>query len=115
MSSEIKIEILATETSIEDLIGCFQNQLGILADAMDFDVANFDERAQIDQVQIRNAEVDGDSISLTYELRFSAYYGCSELNYAGHHQRTLLGRRDGGFWIFPQQLPLPSRSTLEEF
>ena len=115
MSLEIKIEIPPENTDAADLVAYFQERLSMLADAIDRNVADFDERAQIDEIHVTKAEVSGECLTVTYELRFSAFYACSEIDYRGHHQRILSGHRVGDFWIFQPHQPTPSRSTLDEF
>lgn len=114
MSLEIKIDIPPGLSSNSDLIPYFQEQLGRLADALDRDVSDFDKKAQIDEIHVRKIEVTSEGIAVTYELRFSAFYACSDLDYRGRHERVLPGRRNGDFWIFQPHCPLPARSTLDE-
>ena len=114
MSSKIRIETPEDDSDIAGLIILFQERVTELAPALDCDVADFDERARIDEIHIRAVDIEGDSIAITYELLFSAFYACSDIDYAGHHQRVVSGRREGDLWVFSPHVSLPPRSTLDE-
>lgn len=99
-----------------DLVAYFQSHLlSTLSSVIDTGLDEFDERAQIDEVEVIEVEQDSDEISVTYEISFSAYYGCQDKNYSDLTQRTIHGRRSGMEWIFHLYVAPQKRSTLNEF
>ena len=115
MSSGIRIPIPAAGTvESSDLVAWFQTHVAALSAALDLVVAEFDKKAQIDSIKIEAAEVTANRVIVTYRLSFSASDTCSGIDYAGTHQRTAQGLRDGDAWVFQPPKPMPKRSTADE-
>ena len=60
--------------------------------AMDFEVNHFDDRAQVDDIQITEIELTSDTIYIEYNVQYSAYHGCRDANYVDEDQREVEGR-----------------------
>lgn len=113
---EAVIEIAIPDEEDIDFAAYFQGHLeSDFAYAIDHGVSEFDERAQIDDTQITDVVITGESIEVMYEIEFSAHYGCRDKNYSGTSQRSIHGRRVAGVWVFARHIPPPPRSTHEEF
>lgn len=102
-------------TDSPDAVACVRLRLAELAPAMDLDVSDFDSKAQIDSCEVISVKTSQHSIEICYQLKFSASYTCSDIEFAGTHQRTLRGVLDRDFWIFESRPPVESRSTVDEF
>lgn len=76
------------------------SQLEILRVAMDLDVSDYDELAQLDEIIITAVTLNQQGVKIDYQLRFSAFYGCQDIDYHGHCQRVLRGRREGNGLLF---------------
>ncbi|WP_348946433.1 hypothetical protein ABHF33_07805 [Chitinibacter sp. FCG-7] len=76
------------------------SQLEILRAAMDLDVSDYDELAQLDEIIITAITLDQQAVKIDYQLRFSAFYGCQDIDYHGSCQRVLRGRREGNCLLF---------------
>ena len=98
-----------------DVVACVSRRLNDLRPAMDLDVSEFDSKAQIDSCEIVSVKCTEGSIEICYQLKFSASYTCSDIEFAGTHQRTLRGVREGNFWVFEPPPSVESRSTVDEF
>jgi hypothetical protein len=88
---------------------------GELAQALDTDVWELDDRAHAYDTEITDVEIHGDNLNITYNVLFDAYYGCKDQNYAGQDERFLTGTRIGAHWVFEQYVPRQRRSTYDEF
>lgn len=99
----------------DDAVACVCDRLAELAPVMDLDVSDFDSKAQIESCEVISVKTSQDIIEISYELRFSASYTCTDIEFAGTHQRTLRGVRDSDFWVFESRPSVESRSTLDEF
>ena len=102
-------------TDSHDAVVCVRRRLNDLRPAMDFDVSDIDSKAQIDSCEILSVTSTEGSIEISYQLKFSASYTCSDIEFAGTHQRTLRGVREGDFWVFQSRPSVESRSTVDEF
>lgn len=114
MTADVKIAI-PNEEDI-DLVAYFQDHVeSDFACAIDYGVSEFDERAQIDDIQVTDVVINGDAIEVMYEIEFSAHYGCRDKDYTDTTERSIHGRRVAGAWVFARHIPPPPRSTHEEF
>ncbi|RYD76054.1 MAG: hypothetical protein EOP84_17420 [Verrucomicrobiaceae bacterium] len=113
MSTVVRVQIpVPNEDGDEiDLAAFFAEQLdGQFKETLDYEVAEYDERATIDEIEITEVEVAGDQITVQYSISYSAYYGCKDQDYADVAERW-----DGDFWLFDLFVPTPVRTTFEEF
>lgn len=93
----------------------FTDNIENLYDAMDLEVNNLDDRAQVDDIQITEIELTSDTIYIEYNVEYSAYHGCRDANYVDDDQRSIEGSRVGNKFVFDRFVPRPARSTYEEF
>lgn len=84
-------------------------------DALDQTANIHDDRSQVDDVTVTSVDVTTHTVVVSYDVDFSAYHGCRDLNYADTHDRQIVGRREGRAIIFEKFAPQPPRSTYEEF
>jgi len=98
----------------EDEFGSyFRDIIDDLRPAMDLELE--DDRAQIDEIEIETFALFDDVVHIEYEIRYSAYYGCKDMDYANEDQRVVSGQRTGRSFEFEVFVPSPMRSTFEEF
>lgn len=97
----------------DEIEGYFRDNIDDLRPAMDLELE--DDRAQVDEIGIENFEMSDDSVHIEYEIQYSAYYGCKDINYADVDQRVVSGRRNGRSFEFNVFVPPPRRSTYEEY
>lgn len=104
------------ESSDVGLSSYFQSFVGgELSKALDTDVWELDERAHAYKTEITNVEIRGETVNITYNVLFDAYYGCSDQNYAGEDERFITGTQVGAHWAFEPYTPRQRRSTDDEF
>lgn len=73
------IEIAISDEEDIGFVEYFQDQVeGDFACAIDPGVSGFDERTQIDDIQVTDVVITGDSIEVMDEIEFSAHYGCRD-------------------------------------
>lgn len=80
--------------------------------ALDLDLE--DDRAVVDDVKIESVEAHGDGIGVSYIVSISAYYGCSDQDYADDDHRFVDGVRDGDVWVFKRHVPPERLSPKDE-
>ena len=98
-----------------DAVACVRHRMAELAPVIDLDVSDFDSKAQIDSCEVISVKTGQDTIEICYQLKFSASYTCSDIEFVGTHQRTVRGLREGDFWVFESRPSVESRSTVDEF
>ncbi|MFO0999809.1 MAG: hypothetical protein U0936_05710 [Planctomycetaceae bacterium] len=98
-----------------DVVACVRRRLAELEPVIDLDVSDFDSKAKIDSCEVISVQTSENAIEICYELKFSASYTCTDIEFAGTHQRILRGVRDGDFWVFESCPSFESRSTVDEF
>ena len=97
---------------IEDFL---RDNLEDLYPAMDLEVQDVDDRATLDNVEIDSVSILGSLVTVNYRVDFSAYHGCRDMNYDDYDSRSIAGKRIGDRIEFDEHIPLPQRSTHEEF
>jgi hypothetical protein len=85
------------------------------ADALDYTANDHDDRAVVDEVRITHVDLGEDFVGISYEVDYSAYHGCRDMNYADTHERFVRGRREKREFVFKKFMHPPRRSTFEEF
>lgn len=89
---------------------------GDFKDALDTDVSVHHDRAVIDWITITDVEVkDNGDVNVHYEVEYSWYLGCSDMDGADRMEDCVAGIKDGEFWRFERFVPQERRSTHEEF
>lgn len=100
----------------EELADWVRENPDLFSAAMDLDASRLDDRATAHEVTITDVEVDDETVAIHYEYDFSAYYGCSNMNYAGtSDEDVIIGMRQGNTLAFDKFIPPERRSTDEEF
>lgn len=105
---------VATDLEPLNLVAYFQEQCrnAVFRAALDLELQ--DQRAIVDSVKITEVELDDSGVVVSYDVAFSAYYGCRDQNYADRFSRTIDGTRVGANWFFKQHVPTPRRYPNEE-
>ena len=119
MTSEIRIPI-PQDLEEDALKAYFQQKInsgsgvaGKLIAALDLDLD--DDRATVDEVEIEEVACFEDEVVIQYTVNFSAYYGCSDQDYADEDCRTVTGQRYEDCWVFQIHISPEPRSTRDEF
>ncbi|APP83836.1 hypothetical protein ABQZ99_015060 [Xanthomonas hortorum pv. vitians] len=83
--------------------------------AMDLIVDDHDDRANLDDVVIKEIHLSESDVDIEYDVEFSAYHGCKDQNYADSDQREINGDRTESELIFKKFIAPQKRTTFEEF
>lgn len=84
--------------------------------AMDLDASQHDDRANVDEVNITEVEIDERTVAIHYDYEYSAYYGCRDVNYSDTtDEEVIVGQRQGNTLLFEKFKPRERRSSDEEF
>lgn len=86
-----------------------------LYDAMDITANEHDNRSQVDDIRVTGIQLNENSVTINYEVEYSAYHGCRDINYTDTDEREAHGERQGSLLIFEKFTPPPPRSTHDEF
>lgn len=82
--------------------------------ALDYGVAEFDERARLSGVVVTGAEITEAGVAVRYTVSWEAFHACDGKTVGGDQGRLVRGRTDGETWLF-ETAPFPvSRSTVDE-
>lgn len=107
-----EIPVWVEEAKIADYIS---NNMHEYSDALDKSASEHDDRAEVDEIIVTNVELEEDSVFIYYDVEFSAYYGCRDMNYSDTDEREICGTRKGRVFTFEKYIPPPKRTTFEEF
>ncbi len=114
--SKIIVPALPTAREMEELLQSLINdQESNFSDALDHDVSHIDQRAQVDSVRITDVDISGSQIAVTYELDYSIYNGCKDMNVEDAEELHVFGEMTDEGWAFNEHVPPPKRSTVDEF
>ncbi len=83
--------------------------------AFDLTANEHDDRSQVDDIRVTDVKIDEDSVTINYDVEYSAYHGCRDKNYADSDERELFGERQGRLLIFDSWVRPSRRSTDDEF
>jgi len=117
----IQVPVMDDDTDLADFFaGQLRNEFGELRgnflQAIDTDVSVHNDRAVLDDALIEEVEIDADgNVLVEYQLEFSWYYGCSNMDGSDEACGSVRGMRAGDKWIFEIPKPQERRSTLDEF
>lgn len=100
---------LSDEDADVDLIEYVTDHLGNDSDgwselirALDVEPDHDDGRVHLSGVEITDASVDGNSVAITYDVEFFAYYGCRDVNGSSINDGLIVdGIVRDGRWVFP--------------
>ena len=114
MSETLRFEIpeWVEEDNVADYIA---ENVDKYTDALDHTASEHDERAQVDEISVTNVELTEHGVTIYYDVEFSAYHGCRDMNYAETDDRFITGIREGRILTFEKHIYPPPRSTYEEF
>lgn len=114
MSEQIRFEI-PEDIEDENLADYIAENMGEYSVALDHSAYGHDERSQVDDISVTSVEIDDDFVTIRYDVDISAYHGCRDVNYAETDEREVTASREGRVLIFDKYVPLPPRSTYDEF
>lgn len=92
--------------------GVENDQFGL---ALDFSVAEFDERARMTDIQVTGAEASNFGVAVHYTVIWEAFHACDGKTIRGDAVRIVRGKTEGADWLFEKAAPPTVRSTLDEF
>ena len=105
---------LPFEYDQESLADHLNEHIDDLYQALDLDVEERDMRAQLLEVAITSVEIDGDTVTVYYEVDYDAYYGCKDLDSGGTYEEEMTGKVDNGHIIFPRHISTERLAPNEE-
>ena len=113
--NEFLIVELADYLNDDEIKNYLISNVDELYPAMDLEVDDSDDRAQLDEVTITQIDLTYDSIQIEFDVEYSAYHGCKDMSYSDSDSRSIAGERKGNKLIFKKFIPSPRRTTHEEF
>jgi len=113
---KIIVPALGTAREMEKLLqSLVDDDESDFSDALDHDVSHIDQRAQVYAVRVTDVDINGSQIEVTYELGYSIYNGCKNMNVQDAEELHVFGDLTDEGWAFEKHVPLPKRTTHEEF
>lgn len=113
---KIIVPALGTASEMERLLqSLIDDDESDFSDALDHDVSYIDRRAQVYSIRITDVDINGSQISVTYELEYSIYNGCKDMDVQDAVELHVFGELTDEGWAFDQHVPPPKRTTHEEF
>jgi len=114
--SKIVVPALPTEKQMERLLqSLIDDKESDFSNALDFDVSHIDQRAQVGAVRVTNVDITGALIEVTYDVEYSIYNGCEDMNVQDAEELHVFGELTSGGWEFEKHVPPPKRTTVDEF
>jgi hypothetical protein len=83
--------------------------------ALDLDVSHVDMRAEAYGVRIINVDLHENTISVHYEVDYSIYHGCKDMDNDDSEDRFVSGVRTAKGSEYDEFVPHPGRTTFDEF
>ncbi len=96
------------QAMLQDLSGSF-------AEALDPGCDHRKSNAIPDRVTISRVSLDGNRIEIHYHVELSVFNACNLQTDHYSFRRSVMGSRDGNVWRFSKYMPLPERSSADEF
>lgn len=113
---KIIVPALQTAGEMEKLLqSLIDDNESDFSDALDHDVSHIDQRAQVHAVRIRDVDISGSQIEVTYELEYSIYNGCKDMDVQDAEELRVFGDLTDEGWAFDEHVPPPKRTTVDEF
>ena len=113
---KITVPALPTTREMEGLLDSLANDMeSNFSRALDLDVSHVDRRAEVDGVRITDVDMDGTSIGVSYEVDYSIYNGCKDMDIDDSEDQFVTGVRSAEGWVFEEFVPPPKRTTVDEF
>jgi hypothetical protein len=114
--SKIIVAALPTAREMEKLLqSLIKDKESDFSDALDHDVSHIDQRAQVHAIRVTQVEIKGSQIAVTYELEYSIYNGCKDMDIVDSEELHVFGELTDEGWAFDEHVPPPKRDTVEEF
>lgn len=80
------------------------------------DVSDYCDRAQVDRSEVTGIQIDSNNnLAVSFEIEYSAYYGCEDANVVETIQDEIWGTFSAGNLVFEKPPERQKRSTHEEF
>ena len=120
MNDSIEVAILTTDQdNCEDALRLYlqamlQDQTCRFAEAFDLGSDHRKSNAILERVTIDRVSVDGNQVTIEYQVELSAFNACNLLTDHYSFRRFVVGSRDGNVWKFSKYMP-PERSSVDEF
>lgn len=92
-----------------------QDQTCHFAEAFDLGCDHRKSNAILERVTIDHVSVDGQQITIEYQVELSAFNACNLHTDHYSFRRSVVGLKDGHVWRFSKHMPLPERSSVDEF
>ena len=83
--------------------------------ALDRDVSHIDRRAEVHAVRIMAVEISGSQIEVSYDVEYSIFNGCKDMNVEDAESLHVFGDLTDEGWAFDEYVPPPPRTTVDEF
>lgn len=113
---KITVAALPTAREMEKLLDSLANDMeSNFRSALDFDVSHIDKRAEVYGTRITAVDMDEASIGVSYEVDYSIYNGCKDMNIDDSEGLFVAGVRTADGWAFEEYVTPPKRTTVDEF
>lgn len=113
---KITVAALPTEREMEKLFDSLANDMeSNFRKALDFDVSHINQRAEVYGIRITAVDMDETSIGVSYEVDYSIYNGCKDMDIDDSENVFVTGVRTADGWAFEEFVPPPKRTTVDEF
>ncbi len=113
---KIIVQALPTAREMEELLQTLMDDdESDFSDALDRDVSHIDQRAQVHAVRVTQVDINGSEIAVTYELEYSIYNGCKDMDIVDNEELHVFGELTDEGWSFDEYVPPPKRDTVDEF
>lgn len=113
---KIIVQALPTEREMEELLqSLIDDKESDFSNVLDHDVSHIDQRAQVHAVRVTQVDINGSDIEVAYELEYSIYNGCKDMDIVDSDELHVFGELTDEGWAFDEHVPPPKRDTVEEF
>ena len=114
--SKIIVPALPTAREMEKLLqSLIDDNESDFSSALDMDVSHIDPVAQMDAVRITQVDINGSTIEVQYDVEYSIYKGCRDMNVQDVEELHVFGDLTDDGWAFDEHIPPPKRTTVDEF
>lgn len=119
-SIEISIPAINDHSNCEDELrryfqSMLEDQTCRFPEAFDLGCDHRKSNAILERVSIDRVSVDGNRIAIDYHVELSAFNACNLHTDNYSFRRSVAGSLDGKVWRFSKNVPLPERSSVDEF
>lgn len=112
----ITVQALPTERDMEMLLQSLVDDAeSDFSNVLDLDVSHIDMRAHVYGIRITGVEHDESTIGVSYEVDYSIYNGCKDMDIDDSQEGFVTGVRTEAGWEFEEFVPPPKRTTVDEF